>query len=125
MPPEQRGPGQWRARSAQKPAHRGRRYSLQASVPSSGANPVVAKECEPSLKLPIAVGRLQRESCCPQPDRGNPAVRDDNGGRRKRTEARNEAPAISDKEPDTATPRCPPALRLCSIQTFTIRATWE
>src|SRR5882762_6421879 len=52
------------------------------------------------------MGRLQGESCCPQPDRGNPAVRDETGGRRKLTEALNEAPACSDEEPVTATPRC-------------------
>src|ERR1700694_1701433 len=57
------------------------------------------------------------KSCYPQPDRGNPAVRDEMGGRRKPTEARNEAPAISDEEPVTATPRCPPIQRLRSIPT--------
>ena len=59
----------------------------------------------------------QGKSCYPQPDRGNPAVRDEMGGRRKPTEARNEAPAISDEEPVTATPRCPPIQRLRSIPT--------
>src|SRR6202521_3217177 len=63
------------------------------------------------------MGRLQGESCCPQPDRGNPAVRDETGGRRKLIEARNEAPAQSDEEPVTATPRCPPTQRLRSIPT--------
>src|ERR1700730_18835365 len=65
----------------------------------------------------IIMGRLQGESYCPQPDRGNPAVRDETGGRRKLTEARNEAPECSDKEPETATPRCPPMQRLRSIPT--------
>jgi retron-type reverse transcriptase len=36
-------------------------------------------------------------------------------GHRKLVEARNEAPARSDEEPVTATPRCPPIQRLCSI----------
>src|SRR5258708_22465842 len=63
------------------------------------------------------MGRLQGESCCPQPDRGNPAVRDETGGRRKLIEARNEAPSCSDEEPVTATPRCPPTQRLRSIPT--------
>src|SRR5437899_8166116 len=63
------------------------------------------------------MGRLQGESCCPQPDRGNPAVRDETGGRRKLIEARNEAPACSDEGPVTATPRCPPIQRLRSIPT--------
>src|SRR5258708_39649778 len=63
------------------------------------------------------MGRLQGESCCPQPDGGNPAVRDETGGRRKLIEARNEAPACSDEEPVTATPRCPPIQRLRSIPT--------
>jgi hypothetical protein len=35
------------------------------------------------------------ESHGPQPNRGKPAVRDDIGGRRKRTEAWNEAPALA------------------------------
>ena len=39
------------------------------------------------------------------------------GGRRKLIEARNEAPVQSDKEPVTATPRCPPTQRLRSIPT--------
>jgi hypothetical protein len=63
------------------------------------------------------MGRLQEKSCCPQPDRGNPAVRDEMGGCRKLIEARNEAPACSDEEPVTATPRCPPTQRLRSIPT--------
>src|SRR5580704_7639927 len=62
------------------------------------------------------MGRLQGESCCPQPDWGNPAVRDETGGRRKLTEARNEAPACSDEEPVTATPRCRSIQRLRSTQ---------
>jgi hypothetical protein len=68
----------------------------------------------------VIMGRLQGESCCPQPDRGNPAVRDETGGRRKLTEARNEAPACSEEEPVTATPRCPPTQRLRSIPTTTL-----
>ncbi len=65
MPPEQRGPGQWRVRSAQKPAHSGRRSSLQASVPSHGANPGDVEECGPSLKSAFAVGRLHGDSHVP------------------------------------------------------------
>ena len=65
MPPEQRGPGQWRVRSAQKPAHSGRRSSLQASVPSHGANPEDVEECGPSLKSTLAVGRLHGDSHVP------------------------------------------------------------
>ena len=53
----------------------------------------------------------------PQPDQGNPAVRDDKGGDGKRAKARNEAPASSEKEPDTATPRRRLALRLSPIPT--------
>src|SRR6266404_415812 len=63
------------------------------------------------------MGRLQGESCCPQPDGGIAPVRDETGGRRKLIEARNEAPACSDEEPVTATPRCPPVQRLRSIPT--------
>jgi hypothetical protein len=65
MPPEQRGPGQWRAGSAQKPVHSGRRSSLQASVPSHGANPGDAEACGPSLKSASAVGRLHGDSHVP------------------------------------------------------------
>ena len=78
---------------------------------------VVAKGCVPSLNVASHHGRLPGESCYPQPDRGNPAVRDETGGRRKLTEARNEAPAISDEEPVTATPRRPSLQRLRSIPT--------
>jgi hypothetical protein len=78
---------------------------------------MVATGCGPSLNVAGHQGRLQGESCCPQPDRGNPAVRDETGGRKKLTEARNEAPACSDEEPVTATPRCPPPQRLRSIPT--------
>ena len=78
---------------------------------------VEAKGCVPSLNVAGHHERLQGESCYPQPDRGNPAVRDETGGRRKLTEARNEAPAISDEEPVTATPRCPPIQHLRSIPT--------
>jgi hypothetical protein len=65
MPPEQRGPGQWRARSAQKPALSGWRSSRQASVPSYGANPRDADARGPSLKLSSVVGRLHGESHVP------------------------------------------------------------
>ena len=78
---------------------------------------MVAKGCVASLKVASHHGRLPGENCYPQPDRGNPAVRDETGGRRNLTEARNEAPAISDEEPVTATPRCPPIQRLRSIPT--------
>ena len=78
---------------------------------------MVAKGCGPSLNVAVIMGRFQGESCCPQPDRGNPAVRDETGGCRKLIEARNEAPACSDEEPVTATPRCPPMQRLRSIPT--------
>ena len=78
---------------------------------------VVAKGCVPSLNVASHHGRLPGESCYSQPDRSNPAVRDETGGRRKLTEARNEAPAISDEEPVTATPRRPSLQRLRSIPT--------
>ena len=78
---------------------------------------MVAKGCGPSLNVADHRGKAQGESCYPQPDRGNPAIRDEMGGRRKLIEARNEAPVQSDKEPVTATPRCPPTQRLRSIPT--------
>ena len=90
---------------------------MRTSTSSLGANQVVAKGCGPSLNVVDRPGKAQGESCHPQPDRGNPAIRDDMGGQRKLVEARNEAPARSDEEPVTATPRCPPTQRLCSIPT--------
>ena len=90
----------------------------------SGANAIVRRNGDQNVTMLHHAENRRREflvgtgeSCCPQPDRGNPAVRDETGGRRKLIEARNEAPACSDEEPVTATPRCPPMQRLRSIPT--------
>jgi hypothetical protein len=47
------------------------------------ANRERSRVCEPSLKLESVWGRRYVEGLRFQPDRGNPAVRDDRGGHRK------------------------------------------
>ena len=60
-----------------------------------GANCDAASVCAPSLEL-IALRAGSTRTCLRfQPDRGNLAVRDDRGGRRKPIGARIEAPALS------------------------------
>ena len=52
------------------------------------ANRVRSGVCEPSLKLVSIEGRRYVEGLRFQPDRGNPAVRDDRGGHRKQRHGR-------------------------------------
>jgi hypothetical protein len=69
---------------------------------------VVARGYGPSLNMAAIMGRLQGESCCPEPERGNPSVRDEMGRRRQLTEPRNEGTGVLRRGAVTATPRCPP-----------------
>jgi hypothetical protein len=80
---------------------------MQKSHESGVATHIDPESCGAARKSSV-------EALTGERDWGNPTVRDETGGRRKLTEARNEAPACSDEEPVTATPRCPPIQHLRS-----------
>ena len=70
-------------------------YQLLTNQTRRGANRNVDRVCAPSLELYVWRAGFMKKCLRFQPDRGNPAVRDDRGGRRKQTGARIEAPAYS------------------------------